>query len=217
MAALDLEEQEQLAQIKAWWQRYGNLVLTALTLMFLAIAGYNGWNYYQRTQATAAAQVFEGVQKLAAGGDAKKVAEASKALAEQFPRSTLASMGSLIAARVSFDANDLATARVQLQWVIDSGRDDELKHIARVRLAGIMLDQKQFDEALKLLDATHPADFDAQYGDRRGDVLYAMGKPAEAREAWQKALAASGLAATLKAALEFKLEMAGASPAVTKS
>jgi hypothetical protein len=70
MAALDLEEQEQLAQIKAWWQRYGNLVLTALTLMFLAIAGYNGWNYYQRTQATAAAQVFEGVQKLAAGGDA---------------------------------------------------------------------------------------------------------------------------------------------------
>ena len=217
MAALDLEEQEQLAQIKAWWQRYGNLVLTALTLIFLAIAGYNGWNYYQRTQATAAAQVFEGVQKLAAGGDVKKVAEASKALAEQFPRSTLAAMGNLIAARVSFDANDLATARTQLQWVIDSGRDDELKHIARVRLAGIMLDQKQFDDALKLLDATHPADFDAQYGDRRGDVLYAMGKPAEAREAWQKALAASGSAATLKAALEFKLEMTGVSPAVTKS
>lgn len=217
MAALDLEEQEQLAQIKAWWQRYGNLVLTALTLVFLAIAGYNGWNYYQRNQAVAAAQVFEGVQKLAVGGDAKKVAEASKALAEQFPRSTLAAMGNLIAARVSFDANDLAAARVQLQWVIDSGRDEELKHIARIRLAGIMLDQKQFDDALKLLDTAHPADFDAQYGDRRGDVLYAMGKPAEARDAWQKALAASGSAATLKAALEFKLEMVGAAPAATKS
>ena len=80
-----------------------------------------------------------------------------------------------------------------------------------------MLDQKQFDDALKLLDAAHPADFDAQYGDRRGDVLFAMGKLAEAREAWQKALAASGSAATLKAALEFKLEMAGAVPAATKS
>jgi predicted negative regulator of RcsB-dependent stress response len=126
-------------------------------------------------------------------------------------------MGNLIAARVAFDANDLPTARTQLQWVMDSGRDDELKHVARIRLAGIMLDQKQFDDALKLLDAAHPAEFDAQYGDRRGDVLYAMGKLAEAREAWQKALSAAGPAATLKAALEFKLEMAGAPAVVTKS
>ena len=69
MAALDLQEQEQLAQLKAWWQRFGNQVLTAITIVLLAIAGFNGWNYYQRTQSNAAAQVFEGLQKLAAAGD----------------------------------------------------------------------------------------------------------------------------------------------------
>ena len=217
MAALDLEEQEQLAQIKAWWQRYGNHVLTAVTMLFLGIAGYNGWNYYQRSQSVAAAQVFEGVQKLASGGDAKKVSEASKALADQYPRSTLAAMSNLIAARVSFEANDLAAASTQLLWVVNSGRDEDLKHVARIRLAGIMLDQKRFDEAIKLLDTTHPAQFTAQYADRRGDVLFAMGKLADARDAWQKALAASGTASTLKAALEFKLEMAGASPTPSKS
>jgi predicted negative regulator of RcsB-dependent stress response len=217
MAALDLEEQEQLAQIKAWWQRYGNHVLTAITVVFLVIAGYNGWSYYQRSQSVAVAQVFEGLQKLAAGGDARKVGEASKALAEQYPRSTLAVMGNLIAARVSFEANDLAAARTQLQWVVNSGRDEALKHVARIRLAGIMLDQKQFDDGLKQLEAPHPAEFDAQYGDRRGDILFAMGKLSEAREAWQKALGAGGATATLKAALEFKLEMAGVAPAVTKS
>lgn len=217
MAALDLEEQEQLAQLKAWWQRYGNHLLLALTLVFLAIAGYNGWSYYQRTQSTAAAQVFEGLQKLAAGGDAKKVGEASKALADQYPRSVYATLGNLMAARASFEANDMPAARTQLQWVLDNARDDEIKHVARVRLSGILLDQKEFEPALKLLEASHPSQFEALYADRKGDILYAMGKIAEARGAWEGALAKSGAANTLKAALEFKLDMVGASLPLTKS
>lgn len=217
MAALDLEEQEQLAQLKAWWQRYGNHLLTAVTLVLLSIAAYNGWNYYQRTQSTAAAQVFEGLQKLAAGGDAKKVVEASKALADQYPRTVFASLGNLIAARASFDANDMPAARTQLQWVLDNARDEELKHVARVRLAGILLDQKEFQPALKLLEASHPTRFEVLYADRKGDVLYAMGKIAEARGAWEGALAKSGTANSLKAALEFKLDMVGATPPSTKS
>ena len=212
MAALDLQEQEQLANLKAWWQRYGNLVMTAITVVCLVIAGFNGWRYYQRTQTAAAIQVFEGLQKLVAGGDAKKVAEANKALSEQYPRTTVAAMGSLIAARVSFEANDLVTARSQLQWVIDHGRDEDLKHIARVRLAGILLDQKEFEPALKLLDATHPTQFEALYADRRGDILLAAGKPAEARLAWEKALAKAGDKGALRSLIEFKLELVGGAP-----
>ncbi len=217
MAALDLEEQEQLAQVKAWWQRYGNHLLSALTLVFLTIAGYNGWSYYQRIQAVAAAQVFEGLQKLAAGGDVKKVAEASKALADQHPRTVFAALGNLVAARISFEANELAGARTQLQWVIDNGRDDDLKHLARVRQAGIMLDLKEYEPALILLETARPAQFEALYADRRGDVLYAMGKVPEARTAWETALAKAGTSNTLKATLEFKLDMVGAAPPSTKS
>lgn len=219
MAALDLQEQEQLAELKAWWQRFGNLVFTALTIILLVIAGYNGWQYYQRSQSLAAAQVFEGLQKLAAGGDAKKVADANKALSEQFPRTSYAAMGNLIAARVSFDANDLPGAKSQLQWVIDNARDEELKHIARVRLAGVLLDLKEFEPARKALDAAHPAQFDALYEDRMGDILLATGKPAEARAAWEGALVKIGASdrGALRPTIEFKLDLVGGKVASTKS
>ena len=217
MAALDLEEQEQLAELKAWWNRYGNLLLTAITLVFLVIAGINLWNYYQRSQSSAAAMVFEGLQKLAVGGDAKKIGEASKALAEQYPRSAYASLGNLVAARESFEANDLPAARSQLQWVIDHARDSEYKHLATVRLAGVLLDQKEFDAALKVLAEPPPAEFEAIYADRKGDILFAQGKMEEARSAWQAALAKTGAASTLKAAIEFKLDLAGAPQTPTKS
>ena len=126
-------------------------------------------------------------------------------------------MGNLIAARVSFDANELAGARAQLQWVIDNGKDDELRHVARVRLAGILLDQKEFEAALKLVETSHPPHFAAVYSDRRGDILFAMGKVAEARSAWESAFAKAGASNTLKSALEFKLDMIGAAPPATKS
>ena len=217
MAALDLEEQEQLAQLKAWWQRFGGQVLTGITIVMLVIAGYNGWNYYQRAQSGAAAKVFEGLQRLAEGRDVKKVSEASKALADQYPRSVFSAMGNLIAARISFDGKDLASARAQLQWVLDNGKDDELKHLARIRLAGILLDQKELEPARKLLETPHPPHFDAAYADRRGDIFHAMGKIAEARGAWETALAKAGTANSLKATLEFKLDMIGAAPPATGS
>lgn len=215
MAALDLQEQEQVAELKAWWNRYGTHVLTAVTAVFLVIAGINGWNYYQRTQSGASAQVFEGLQKLASGGDAPKVLAAAKALSDQYPRTSFASLGQLLAARIAFDANDLTGARGALQWVTDNARDDELRHVARVRLAGVMADQKEFDAALKLLDAERPAHFEAVYSDRRGDILYAQGKPAEAKTAWEKAQGAA--TGALRSAIDFKLELVGGQPVPTKS
>ncbi|MFN0164550.1 MAG: YfgM family protein [Burkholderiales bacterium] len=217
MAALDLEEQEQLDQLKAWWQKNGNLVVTAITLVFLAIAGVNGWNYYKSSQAGAAATVFEGLQKLSEKNEPAKVVEAAKALAEQYPRSTFAAMGQFIAAKSAFDANDLAAARTALQWVMDKSSDDELKHLARVRLAGVMVDQKEFDAALKLLETARPAHFEALYADRRGDALYAMGKPADARGAWESALAKSEGSGALKSAIEFKLDLVGGKALPAKS
>lgn len=217
MAALDLEEQEQLDQLKAWWKKHGNLVVTAITLVFLVIAGINGWNYYKSSQASAAATVFEGLQKLAEKNEPAKVVEAAKALAEQYPRSTFATMGQFIAAKSAFDANDLAAARTALQWVLDKSSGDELKHLARVRLAGVMVDQKEFDAALKLLETARPAHFEALYADRRGDVFYAMGKPADARSAWEAALAKSDGSGALKSAIEFKLDLVGGKANPAKS
>ena len=223
MAALDLQEQEQLAELKAWWARYGNLLLTSLIIIFLAIAAYNGWRYYQRSQALAAASVFDQLQNAAANNDKAKTREISGVLLANYGSTSFAPMGALITAKVQFENGDIPTAKAQLQWVIDNSRDEELKHVARVRLAGVLLDEKLFDDGLKLLDAVHPAHFDAVYADRRGDLLLAQGKTAEARTAWQEALAKLDAKTTLRGSVQLKLDLTGgvlpvaAAPGTTSS
>jgi predicted negative regulator of RcsB-dependent stress response len=209
MAALDLEEQEQVAELKAWWNRYGNLILTALIIVLLIIAAFNGWRYYQRSQAVEASAMFDQLQNMAAAHDKAKSQEIAGLILERFPRTTFAPLAALINTKVQIDAGDTKAAKAQLQWVVDNAKDDELKTIARVRLAGVLLDEKSYDEALKLLDAPHPAYFDPLYADRKGDIFMAQGKTIEARSAWAEAYVKSDDKSPLRQTLQLKLELAG--------
>lgn len=217
MAALDLDEQEQLAELKAWWNRYGNLVLTAFILVMLVFAGFNAWRYYQRSQAAAAFAIYDELQNVAAAKDKAKSAELAGQLLERFPRTSFASLAALMNAKVQLDAGDNKAAKAQLQWVVDSGKDDDLRNVARVRLAGMLLDEKMYDDALKLVDASHPASFDALFLDRKGDILFAQGKAADARAAWQDAFLKADEKNNLRQVLTLKLELAGGSAPVVKA
>ena len=188
MAHLDLEEQEQLAQLKSWWATYGNLIIMGLVLAALLFSGWQGWRFWQNSQAGEASNQFEVLSKAAQGADAKAVRDASGELLEKYPRTMYASMGALSSARYFFDKGDLKTAKVQLQWVIDKSTSDEFRDLARLRLANVLLDEKAYDEALKLLETQHGAAFDAQYAAARGDVLVAKGQTADARTAYKFAL-----------------------------
>ena len=211
MAALDLEEQEQLAEFKAWWNRYGNLILTAITLALLVVAAYNGWRYYQRGQAAEAFAMYEQLQAVSTAKDKAKTQELAGQILERFPRSNFAPMAALINAKVQINAGDAKAAKAQLQWVVDNSKDDELKHVGRVRLAGVLLDEKQYDDALKLLAAEHPAYFDPIYADRKGDILLAQGKTAEARAAWEEAYTKADDKNPIRQIVQLKLELAGGS------
>ncbi|MDB5804677.1 MAG: hypothetical protein JWN73_1999 [Betaproteobacteria bacterium] len=217
MAALDLEEQEQLAELKAWWNRYGNLVLTAFILIMLVFAGFNAWRYYQRSQAAAAFAIYDELQNVTAARDKAKSAELAGQLLERFPRTSFAPLAALMNAKVQLDAGDNKAAKAQLQWVVDSGKDDDLRNVARVRLAGMLLDEKMYDDALKLMDAAHPASFDALFLDRKGDILFAQGKNADARAAWQDAFLKADEKNNLRQVLTLKLELAGGSAPVVKA
>jgi predicted negative regulator of RcsB-dependent stress response len=188
MQNLDLEEQEQLAALKGWWKDYGNLVLGMVTAAALAVAGWQGWGWYQRSQALQASVLYDTLARAAQAGDAKAMRDAAGALAENYPRTLYASMGALVAARFHFDRNDAKSAKAQLQWVIERSRTDELRDVARLRLAALLLDEKAYDEALKALDEKHGAAFDAQYAALKGDVLAAKGDPASAKAAYRLAL-----------------------------
>ncbi|MEO8202440.1 MAG: tetratricopeptide repeat protein [Betaproteobacteria bacterium] len=188
MAHLDLEEQEQLAQLKSWWATYGNALILAVVLAALVFSGWQGWRYWQERQSGAASNLFETLSKATQGGDAKAVRDASGELLEKYPRTLYASMGALTSARFFFDKGDLKASKAQLQWVVDNTASDEMRDIARLRLANVLIDEKGYDDALKLLEAKHGEAFEAQYAALRGDILVAKGKAADARSAYKYAL-----------------------------
>lgn len=189
MATYDLEEQEKLLQLKDWWKRYGNLVLTTTALALFVVAGVRYWDSHKRNKAAEAGAVYFELVSAADKRDMKKVADTSGALFEQYDGTIYAPLGAFVSAKAHFDAGDLKTAQAQLQWVVDKSNDPALQSVARLRLVQVLLDQKAYDEALKVLEAKHAPSFEARFLEARGDVYAEQGKKTEAREAYEGAIA----------------------------
>lgn len=185
--AYDLEEQEQIANFKAFWGQYGNLISWVLIIALGSYAGYNFWNAHQRTQAAEASGLYDGLTEAVQANDKAKIQRITSDIEGKFGSTAYGQMAALAAAKAAFDANDLKTAKTQLQWAIDHG-DDEYKAIAKLRMSGVLLDEKAYDQALAQLNGEFPAQFAADVLDRKGDILVAQNKLADARTAYQGAL-----------------------------
>jgi predicted negative regulator of RcsB-dependent stress response len=213
--AYDLEEQEQIASLKAWWEKYGNLTSWVVIAGLAAYSGFNGWNYYQRNQATQAAALYDELTSAVDAKDNAKVLRAAGDMESKFGSTTYAPMSALVAAKSSFDASDVKSAKAQLQWAIDHGGED-FKAVAKVRLAGLLLDEKAYDEALKVLAGDVPAQFAGSVADRKGDILVAQNKLAEARTAYQAALDATDKKSPGRQLIQLKFEAIGGSVPAAK-
>ncbi len=187
--AYDLEEQEQIATFKAFWSRFGTLITWVLIAALGSYAAYNYWNTHKRNQSAEASALYDELQAALTANDNAKAQRISADMQKKYDGTSYAQMAALGAAKTAFEANDLKAAKAQLQWVVDHG-NDEYKAIARLRLAGVLLDEKSYDGALKLLNDSFPPQYSAAVADRKGDVLVAQNKLAEARQAYVAALAA---------------------------
>ena len=184
----DLEEQEQIDALKAWWKENGRLVIVVAIAACLAAGGTAGWRWYHRTQAEQAGQIYSSLEKAVRANDLKQVREFSRQLMKKYGSSVYGPMAALVAAKANYEAGDASSAQTELQWAVDNARDDDLEATARLRLAGMLLDQKKYEDALKLLEAKHPDSFDGLFADLTGDIQAAQGKPGAAKIAYQHAL-----------------------------
>lgn len=207
--AYDLEEQEQLASIKAWWAQYGKLVILTVVLGVLVVGGIRGWHYYRNSQAASALALFDQLQRAERANDHKKVRDIATQIVDKYASTQYATLAALASARSSFDTGDLQAAKTRLQWVIDHAKEEEARDVARLRLARLLLDEKNAAEALKLLAAKHGDSFAGLYADVRGDALLAEGKRGEARAAYQQALEKSDAASPSRQILQLKLDALG--------
>lgn len=215
--SLDLQEQEQLDAVKAFWNRYGNLITWVLVLALGAFSAWYGWQAYQRDQGEKAGALFDEVDRAAAAGDADKAGRAFADLRQRYPGTAYAEQAGLLAAKAQFEKGKADDARASLAWVAENGKEAEMRTVARLRLAALQAEAKQFDEALKTLDAAKAEGFEALVADRRGDVLMLQGKKDLARNAWTVAYAAMNEKAEYRRLIEAKLTALGAAPAASAS
>lgn len=204
--AYDLEEQESIDQMKAWWDRWGTPVTAAVCVVCLGFAGWNGWNWYQRNQAAKASGAYVQLQNAAMAKDMKNVASIATGLVSEYGSTIYAPLGALTAAGVEAETGNLSSAQARLMWVIEKSGHPEYDTLARVRLAGVLLSAKKPDEALRQLEAAKPvADQQALVDDRFGDVWLAKGDVVKARAAWEKALKTASSENAVRIVIERKL------------
>lgn len=209
MAVYDLEEQEKISALKAWWDQYGNIVSAIVTALCVTIIAVQGWRWYSRAQAEKAAVLYTAISQAAQSSANDKAKDAGAQLLDKYPSSAYAPRGALLLAKIAIDAGDRAQAKTHLQWVVDHASEDELKQIARIRIAYVLLDEKAYDEALRTLDAKHDEQLDGMYADVKGDILSAAGKPSEARAAYQEALTKLDPKGQQRTLVQLKLDSLG--------
>lgn len=184
---LDLEEQEQLEQLKQFWKQYGNLITWVLIAVLGGFAAFNGWNWWQARQAAQASGLYDAIAAAAGSQDVDRVQRAFDDLRSGYGGTTFAQQGGLLAARVLYEGERVDASQDALAWVTGHGPDSALRAVARLRLAALLQERERFDEALQVLAGEMPPEFDALREDRRGDVLLAQGRNDEARQAFERA------------------------------
>lgn len=188
--AYDLQEQESLDELKAWWEKWGTLTMTVVTIVCVGFAAHNGWKWYQRSQAAEAAMAYSSLQdSIIRRVDLAQIEKITDKMMADTGSTVYAALAAMSTAKHMETLGETTKAGKYLTWVINESDRPEYNTIARVRLAGLMIDEKRFDEALKLLADAKPAEKEvAMVKDRLGDIYFAMGDAAQAQTQWKAAL-----------------------------
>ncbi len=186
---LDLEEQEQLDELKHFWKRWGDLITWMLIVVLGGYAAWMGWQSYQGKQSMQSAALYDTVERAALSGDLALLDRSISDIEEKFASTTYAQQAALLAARVYNDKDRKADAKKQLAWVIDQASDEGYQTLARLRLASLLVEDKAYDEARKHLTAKAPEAFAPLMADRLGDLAMLQAQPADAvlhyKNAWK--------------------------------
>jgi predicted negative regulator of RcsB-dependent stress response len=209
---LDLEEQEQLDELKHFWKRWGDLITWVLIAVLGGYAAWMGWQSYEGKQAAQSAALYDTVERAALSGDAALLDRSVTDIKEKFASTTYAQQAALLAARIYQDKDRKADAKAQLTWVTEKASDEGYQALARLRLAALLIDDKSYDEARKQLTAKVPEAFAPLMSDRLGDLAMLQAQPAEAVQHYKSAWKGFEPNAEYRRLVAVKLSALGADP-----
>ncbi len=188
---MSMTEEEQIAQIKDWWQRNGKPLLTGGALALALVFGWQAWQQYQNNQAQGASALYQQLLETSLTNtgepDVGKVTELAGKLKTEFGGSHYAQYASLFVAKVAVESNKLEDAVAELQPLVDKPADTTVGELARQRLARVLAAQGKADEGLKLLEGEADKAWQASREELKGDLLVQLGRSDEAHAAYLKA------------------------------
>lgn len=209
---LDLEEQEQIDQLKHFWNTWGTLISSALLLIFGSIAIWNGYQFWQNRQSMQAAALLEELNTSVLAKNESRVGQAFNDIREKYASTHQAVQAGLLAAKASQEQQGQVKPEDALLWVAQSGADEGYKAISRLRLSSLLMEKGAYDEALQQLAVAFPPEFEAIVADRKGDIQMLQQKPTDAVQQYLQAHEKSGANPEYRRLVEFKLNALGVNP-----
>ena len=201
----NLTEEQQVEAIKQWWKENGMAVIAGLVIGTAALFGWRGWNDYQESNAAEASALYGEFQLSLNSNDKEKVEKLHQQFLVDYASTPYAKLVSLAMASKAVEEKDTKSAKENLQWVLDNSKQSQIKHTARVRMIALLINDKEYDDALSLLNVKKPGGYAGVYEELRGDALLAKGDAAAANTAYDKALQSEGLSSANREIITAKL------------
>ena len=209
---LDLEEQEQLDELKHFWKRWGDLISWLLIAVLAGYAAWMTWQYWSNKQALQSSAMYDTVERAAQAGDMAMLDRSVADIKDKFASTSYAQQAVLFAARIYQDKDRATDAKTQLSWVVDKAGDPGYQALARLRLAALLIEEKAYDQARQQLAVKAPTSFEPLFADRLGDIDMLQGKSADAVKQYQKAWKGLEPSAEYRRLVAVKLAALGADP-----
>jgi len=185
--ALDLEEQEQVDELKALWKKYGDYITRGAIAFFVLYGLFQGWGYYQTKQSLGASELYQSITVMDEK-NTKEIMQKSQSLIDEFSGTPYAGRAAILFAKASYAEGAKDKAKDKLEWASRHAKESATESIALIQLGQILLEEKKYDEALKKANAVDNEGYHGLSNDLKGDVLNAMGKKDEAKKAYLEAL-----------------------------
>lgn len=206
MVGIYRTEEEQVAAIKKWWQRYGNIVALLVVIVLVVTFGARYWSNQKTQKAEQASELFQTFEDAFASNDNEQMATLGNRLVNDYPQTIYSQMAALLLAEQAVsEQSDLPQAEKYLQGILAKNETNFISHIARVRLARLYIAQKNAQTALDLLNHAKPGPYGALYAEARGDAYWQLGEMDSAHQAYQQAMDALSEVELSQPLLEMKL------------
>ena len=185
--ALDLEEQEQVDELKALWKKYGSYITRGVIAFFVLYALFQGWGYYQTKQSLGASEAYQSIVVLDEK-NTKEIMRKSQNLIDEFGGTPYAGRAAILFAKASYLEGLKDKAKEKLEWASSHAKESATESIALIQLGQILVEEKKYEDALKKVNDVDNEGYLGLANDLKGDILNAMGKKDDAKKAYQEAL-----------------------------